>query len=71
MGLHHHHSLRAQQAWTKTLANNHTLTHRRSHMPVAGKDLQQFLARLYVGIHKICCPLSATSGLATLTVSKK
>lgn len=32
-------------------------------MPVAAKDLQQFLRRLCAGIHKICCPLSATSGL--------
>lgn len=35
MGLYLHHSLWAQQAWTKTLANNHTLTHSRSHMPVS------------------------------------
>ena len=32
-------------------------------MPVAARDLQQFLTRLCAGIHKICCPLSATSGL--------
>ena len=31
MGLYLHHSQWAQQAWTKTLANNHTLTHTVAH----------------------------------------
>lgn len=40
--------------------------HSRSHMPVAAKDLQQFLVRFSVAIQKICCPLSATVGIAML-----
>lgn len=64
MGLYHHHSVLTQQDWTKIQANNHRLTHSFSHMPIAAKDLQQLRTRLCAGIHKICCPLSATRRLA-------
>jgi len=43
----------------------HSHTQALTHMPVAAKDLQQFLSTLCAGIQKICCPLSATSGLAS------